>query len=386
MPETLWTINHKQHDGTLIHSIRPENLKFTLNKKPPHNISYEMSLSRPEVSPDFIGPYRTDFELKYGSTTIMAGMHTSVNLGINSDVIEITGKDWWHYLELRHYPFDPNTPHPPAAWPGSTRDYVIGSPAAGLVYETNADVAVVIKNLLDQTLGRPNSLAMTYPTLTTSLGIPSHFSLSAADTTMIAGHIDSLSEIDPGFVYECLYTKEIRLYSPQKYNTDVWDTPAHAIHIFDTDEGIIDLDYTNNGPAATHWLGTGGGTGDLRLGAAKGLPANQAVYRRIDGTEDYGDLPNRDIVVARTMSDLKVYAQPQHDIMLTVDPQFISNFWSIFTAGQAIWIDIDLDAHHIDSAQEIMNMECEVSNEGDAKVVMGCDQIYDAGTAGVDQA
>ena len=73
---------------------------------------------------------------------------------------------------------------------------------------------------------------------------------------------------------------------------------------------------------------------------------------------------------------------PQHQVTLKVDPAKIPNFWTVIAPGYTLWINIDLIAHQIDSAQEIVNMNCSVNNEGDAIVDFGLEQVY-LGTAGV---
>lgn len=380
----LWHVKHKEHDGTLIADIRPENLDFTLNREPPHTIQYEMSLSRPEIYHDFIGPYRTDFELWYGDTLIMAGPHTSLNVSLGDDHCTIYGKDWFHYLERRQYPFDPR-PNPPFD-PSHVNDFVIGSPAQGIAYEAAAtDVATIIKNLLDIILARPHSMNITYPTLSTALGIPTNYSLALADTTYMADIIRSLSAIDPGFVYEILpLGKELRLYSPYKYDIGVVSDPSLANYTFDSsnEDAIEELEFTNNGPGATHLFGRGNGIGQVNYGSALGADANQTIYRRLDADVDLSEMRNRDEAIAATARNFKQIIDPQHEVTFKVNPDLITDFWTLIQPGYAIWFNIDLIAHQLDSAQEIMNMHCTVSTEGDALVDFGLQQVY-SGTIGV---
>jgi hypothetical protein len=375
-PHELWTVKHREHDGTLIETVFPENLNFTLNKKPPHTIQYEISLSSPLVSHDFVGPYRTDFELLYKDYVIMRGHHTFLDVGLGDEHVTVYGKDWWHYLERRHFPFNPK--------PNNVNDYVIGTPSVGLAYEALDYVNVHITELLDVTLARPNSLNITYPTLGTAIGSPVGYSLPLGDTTSLASIIEGLSDIEPGFQYEIRPDKELRLYTPQKYDVSVWNTPANGQHIFTIDDpSIIELRFSNAGPDGTHWLGIAGGIGQNKVGAARGLVANEAIYRRLDGSSEYGDNMNLSNVIARTMGDLKHGANPQHEITFKVDPSKIEDFWILFEPGYAIWINIDLIAHQIDSAQEITRMDCTVDNEGNAEVDFGLDQIYENTNAGV---
>src|SRR4051794_20393123 len=98
-----WTIIHRNHAGVSKGQFRPENLTFELNHGEPHTINYEVSLADavtlPDVEGDFVGPYRTDFELYYGSVLIMAGIHTEHAVNSEDEFATVAGKDWSHYLE-----------------------------------------------------------------------------------------------------------------------------------------------------------------------------------------------------------------------------------------------------------------------------------------------
>src|SRR5215831_3228565 len=116
-----WSINHYNHrtvDGPqtdssfLITTFTPENLSFTLNKAEngPHEITYEVSRSSGIANPDFIGPYRTDFELWSPDSTpvlVMAGPHTLLNITSRQEHAKCGGKDWTHLWEFEYWPFDP---------------------------------------------------------------------------------------------------------------------------------------------------------------------------------------------------------------------------------------------------------------------------------------
>lgn len=383
---TLWHVKHKEHDGTLIADIRPENLQFNLNRTPPHTIQYEMALSRPEVSHDFIGPYRTDFELWYGTNPIMGGPHTSLNVQYGDDHCTIYGKDWFHLLERTQYPFDPR-PSPPFT-PSHVNDFVIGTPSQGLAFEiANGDVrSGILKPILDKALSRPYAPGIIYPTFSAGIGILDNFSLALGDTMTMAGLVDQMAQVDPGFVYEVLFGKELRIYSPHKYDEGVVTNPALANYVFDgtNNAGIEELDFTNNGPLATHLFGQGPGIGQSNYGAALGYGPSQAVYRRLSDTVDFSERPNRNSVLKATRKTFSEMLNPNHEITFKMDPARVTNFWTLFQPGYALWFNLDLIAHQLNSAQEIVQMNCSVSNEGDAIVDFGLEQIY-AGTAGVQE-
>lgn len=390
---TGFRVMHKQHDGTLIATIRPENLQFTLNKKQPHTIQYEYSHAQ-GVSPDFVGAYRTDFELWYYDTPIMAGMHTKAPQVVREEgFTTIAGQDWKHYLERRHYPFNYGTVINNFA---EVNDYQEGgSPQGYAFYYTDTDVTVIAKKLLDVTLSRPYSLDLRYPTLTTALGIPASFGMPLADTQDILSYIDGLSDIDPGFDYEIDFYKELRFFSPRKYDTAVWDDPTLAVYEFSEAAGTLDYvtqgpTFVNDGPIATHWNAGAAGKTGTRVGASLGYEASQAVYRRLDGTADYGDVVNRTVALQRAMHDFSFALNPAHEIEMTVITNRINNFFVLFLPGYPIWLDAVLGSsggsysHRIQSAQELVMVDCKVTNEGECEATLGLNQIYE-GTAGVNQ-
>jgi hypothetical protein len=393
-----WKIKHKLHDGTVLETIQPENLRFTLNKKDVHTIQYEISHSKYGHTGDvdihdFVGAYRTDFELIWhddvgilGDNTILAGMHVpAVDVGREDGYTTLYGKDWKHYLSRRHYPFDPT----------SVNAYQVPGSATGYAREyAGVDVATIIKDLLDVTLGMPYSLDITYPTLTTTLGIPINFQLALADTTDILSFIDQFSNIDPGFDYEIDHFKELRLFTPKQFDLVGVTTgttaskKAACSYVFDaTNADLISEGpkFTNNGPLATHWFASGAGISDPNMKVALGAPTVEAVYRRLDGVQDYGDVKNSTVLRNLAMQDFSFALNPAHEITMTVDANRITDFFITFTPGTAIWLEADLISHQIDSAQEVVQMDVTVTNEGDIKCALGLNQIY-AGTAGIDEA
>jgi hypothetical protein len=374
----LWTVEHLDHDGTVINTIAPENLQFTFNKKPPHTMQYDVSLARTDlITHDFIGAYRTNFHLVRGGQRIMGGLHTEMSVGLNDDFCTIFGKDWYHYIERRQYPYDPRLGH--------RFDYQIGSPAMGIAYETNsADVTEIIWQLAQKIFGRPNSLDISFDYIHTHPeGIVTSFSMALGDTSYFAQFIDTLSEVYPGFMYEVTQDKLFRIYSPSRYNPGVaTDSSLAALTIDDAhSNAIIDLTFANRGPDATHLFGHGQGIGQNLIGSALGAPDNQAVYYRLDNDFDLGTATQA-AGNDRTKREFSRMLNPQHEVVLSVDPDKIADFWTTVHCGSAIWINKDLVAHQIDSPQEVVQMDCTLSNEGDESVTFGLDQIY-AGTVGV---
>lgn len=381
-----WTVKHRlRADNTLIGTFKPEALKFTLNDGEPHVISYDISLGNPGVFHDFVGPYRTTFELWRDTTQIMGGLHTlPLNITTKDQAAHISGKDWLHDLERRHFPFDARDTH--------AYDHVINSPhVEGVTYQANqVDVALILKNILDKVYAMPYSLALTYPTLTTNLGIPINYQLALADDSDILSIVSGLSDNYPGFHFEVLNSKELRLYSPHKYDIAVANDQSLANHIYtDAASGLLDVDFTNAGPEGTHIFGQGAGYGGSpKIGSTLGALANQGVYGRLDLSVDFGDIPSRALVESRTRARFGWGLQPVHEITIDVDPGAVGDsFWTLQRPGEAIWVNTDLYAHYLDSPQEIVSVDVTVDEEGNESATMALNQIYiDNANVGVPQA
>src|SRR5262245_30197191 len=103
-------ITHMEHDGTIRDTFRPEDLHFTLRLDEPSDIDYEASLAMPNMRAGFVGPYRTDFLLTVDGEPVIGGLHTPYERQGEDESVRIAGKCWMHYLEKRHYPFDPQAP------------------------------------------------------------------------------------------------------------------------------------------------------------------------------------------------------------------------------------------------------------------------------------
>jgi hypothetical protein len=399
-----WTIIHRDHAGNSKGQTRPENLTFELNLNEPHTINYEVSFSDsitlPDVDGDFVGPYRTDFELYYGSVLIMAGLHTEHACNTDDEFAQVSGKDWSHYLEKRFWPFDPLNPTKYKLGRGAPPGYdPLNYPSGDDVYAAfQYDSGLVIKDLLDMTLGRMSvssslaqySLNYTYPTLS-AIGHLVNFQISANDTEPILSKIQQLSEEANGtFDWRVLPTKEIRLYVPHIYDAGAVDDPNACLWILDANDppeknGLMSIQFRNSGPAYTHLIGV---SSNPQRGYSLGYTPGHKVFRRLDGQESFGDIPSKTRLYNLSQHALSHDLNPAHDVRITVMPDLFyipeSNigFWDIFRPGEAIWVRADLKSHKLDSAQRITKMTCNVDTEGNSTVEFALEQLYDPGLPG----
>lgn len=403
-----YIIDHMDHDFTVTQSFIPENLHFTLNDEDESTIEYEISASAKDLSGDpvitgndFISPENTHWRLRYGaSINIAAGVHTSVKMSYGGNFMSVSGSDWMWYFNHRFMPFDGRPTH--------TFDYTLMSPTmAGVNYEAiSTDVADLLTAILDMVLGRTDSLPITYSLSATSL-VWDYFRLDLADTTSILDIVKNICAYSPGRAFEITPARvfqisgtDIRWYGdPDSIANDPLN--FNLIWTINGDYPPLSLDFTNTGPRETHLQGEGDGT-TVRNVVTLGNVANQDVYWRTDRQEQFTNAITRDAVEARTHEQLAFDLNPVHEIPISLDPDIVDQqydilnsnppgtstgfFWENFKPGRAIWVDLQLLAHHIDSAHHIVSMDCTVNANGACKVDITENQIYDtSGQAHVDE-
>lgn len=410
MTAPVWTVEHYEHeyvpdgahsstlqaDGSLIQTVRPENLHFVLQLGVlgPGTIDYEVSLDAvdgdgdPVVTPDFVGPYRTDFLLKRDDLDdpLMGGMHTQVGGQDGEtpiDVVRIAGKDWLHYLERRVWPYD------------ATKSAVLWP--TGLLWDFNAEVGQQVKDILETIRdvsanwpAAPNTLS---PNPSYSLGftvdaddttVSRRITIPKLDATTIYGLVQTYAQMQKGagggFDFYMTWDKIFRLVVPEIGDPD---SPVFTLEVDATSHfpNMVSAGFTNTGPEATHVLGVGAGTANQQGGINKHFPASSAVFRRLDKVADFGDVTDLLALEAMTALDLAFGSNPVHEIPIEVNPADIPGFWDPDTGarpGRYVAVDYDLGFHQINSTQKIVSMDCTVDTEGEERVVLAFNQFYDA--------
>lgn len=361
------------------------------------NCSYQISFSQidednnPVVTGhDFIGPMRSYFRLRYGNVVIMAGPIVSTHTGLGDDFMSVAGKTWESYLARWQYPFDPRgnieTPTDPVNMfrhPNSYQnDEIVGSgnpTPTGLVYQaSNRDLIYILGDLLSTSMNTGNRITFDISLLATLCGIKTNYQLSLGDTSYFDSIIMGLAGTGNGFNWWISHDMKFYWASPFRFG----NTAAPSLVLVvdgSTDEKTPDeLAFTNNGPTATHVLGTGAGlASSTTLGRAYGYNPAQVIYSRLDSSYDFGDVRNVNQIINKTQKRLSHDLQPQHDIPLTIDPSRVTSFWSNWRKGRAIYIDYELTSHRIDSPQQLKAYSCAVDSMGKAEVNFTLDQIYD---------
>jgi hypothetical protein len=382
-------------DGSFI-SIYPESIQFddqigNADQNGVGNISFQISFSARDqdgaivVSDhDFIGPMRSYFRLRYGNIAIMAGPITRVGTMLGSDFMSVTGKTWEHYMERWQYPYDGRDVHVNdfVQTPTYINDELIASGGAtptGLAYQAlNRDVIRIFSDIISVTMNSvPHRQIFNLSKLATLSGIKhDYFSYSLGDSSFMDSFVQGLAGTGEGFDWWISWNKKIYWATPNRYGNP--GAPS-LVYTFDDAHLPESLEFNNNGPQATHVTGRGAGLAvQTTITRAFGYDPAQVQFTRIDASVDLGDVRSNTDMINKTQRKLSRYLQPEHEIPLTVDPSSISNFWSTFRKGRAVYVDVDLIAHHIDSAQQLVGYKASMNEDsGDVLVDFILSQVYD---------
>lgn len=376
-------------------SCYPEQLTFDDAIRSIGNCAWQITFSALDqdgalvVTPDFIGPYRSYFRLRYGNAAIMAGTIINVHTKLGDDFMSIAGKTWEHYFEREYYPFDPRaTPSP-----GHIADYSqahyegneltpSGSLITGLAYEAhNRDVILILGDLLSEIQNSVSyHMVFDISTLVASgvTSLRTNYQLAWGDTSYVNSIIESSLQVGQGFDWWITWDRKIYWATPFRFGNPASPVIIYTFDGSDDAHTPMNLEFDNIGPAFTHLFGTGSGLAtQTQLGAAVGDTLNEASFHRLDGTVSFGDVRNYASLLAMVRRAYSMGIQPVHNIPLSVNPADIPDFWTTFRKGRAIYINYDLGYHHINSPQQIKSYSAKTDDAGNVTVDFTLDQIYD---------
>lgn len=396
--------------------IIPEQLHWTEKISDVGDIDFQISIKAKVLSdvivspteldfssffPDPLGPDRFWFELFLGSrddarTGInrMWGVLRQESGAWRADSMKVAGKDILSTFERRVFPFDPRPAH--------VNDFVIGSPDAGQSLKVIAGDTItdILTPVLTKVLSVANSEPIGIGTLTPS-GLTLDYTLSLGDTTFIKSIIDDLAQNQVadassnvgGFDYwaDPFAGSDFKVGVPKRYGDPATivagGAASCALNFDETDPtqiaGVLDVQFTNDGPNGTHVKGFGSGLNG-NLGVAIGYDAAQIIYGRIDDPVQFGNVTKQSQIAALVRDKLSFDVNPVHEITVTIDPNALAgtnpngfSFWNTIFPGMAVYLKFNLDWHNLDSPHQIVSMECTQNDEGDQTVVLGLNQIYD---------
>lgn len=385
-------------------TVYPENLQFDQEIRQVGNISFELSYSAldqdgnlavtapppPDYVP-FIGPMRSYYRLRCGDIAIHAGVITKTSTVLGSDFMSITGKTWEHIFERWQYPFDGRPDH--------VNDYVFSNSfqndeivasgvqtPTGLVYQAyNRDVISIWSDIMGEMMnGVPYRLRFDIAALAGLSTIKTNYQLSLGDTTTLFSLVDSLATTGEGFDWWIGWNMKVHWAAPYRYGPTSAPNLFYTLMSDDLATGFLtDLSFTNNGPDATHVLGTGAGlASQTTLARAYGYGPAQVQFSRFDASYDFGDVRNVAQLAGKSHKQLALSMQPNHEIPVTVDPNLYADgnmqYWADWRVGRAIWIGpFDMGYHHLDSAQQLKSYQAKMDDMGNVEVDWTVEQIYD---------
>lgn len=385
-------IDHFDSTLTVFQTFRPEKFQCVLNCRQPDTISYEISNSaktmaggnvifrNPVDNTSMIGEYRTGWLFRQGFTPISAGLHTMLNTKGGDEFCSVGGKDWLHYFEKRQFPFN-----------GASVMAESLSPKYGLAYEggPSTDIATHLNAILNAVFAKTGSWPIGYPTANgifalAALGKQIPLDIPIGDQSFISDMISQMSDIPPGFDYEVTWDMLLNIASPYFFGDPTTfditlSTDSHWTYLFDGSDDAhtpFEIEFTGTGPIATHV--TGYGDGSPQMAVSKGYAPGRTQFHRLDASYDFSNVSNRSVLDDMTSRQLAYGLNPVHEIPVSVLPSQITNFWTKFKPGRAIFIDYDLEIHQIQSGQRIVSMTINDDDTGDGEPVvnLGLNQIY----------
>jgi hypothetical protein len=344
-----FTVVLKTHNEVRIGELAPINLRFDQTLDEVGTINFDLPQAHPLCRRDRLQPYITDFYLYRDALLLMAGMITAVKMSNQDEIIEIAGKDWMHYLEIREYPFDPSNP---------------------LLFDfqkQNADVYQIIEDMLDVVLAEPNSLPLIYDN--GLLGVTINYKIELADTEDILSKIKNLADQHPiGFDYEVTPDRHFIMHSPQKGSAI--DYPLEK------DNNVYTIDVTDNGPKGNHVLATGAGTSN-KLAAVTDDDVSQAMFRRIDTSQDFGNIVDQSFLDGKTLEVQQYAGQPLFEFDIVILPQAAEDIYLSIQLGDTVPVRGDFRYMQIDSPHRVVSRKVKVNEQGDEEITLGVNDVPD---------
>lgn len=342
-----FTLVLRSHADTPIGEIQPNGLSFEFFINEVGTMQFNLPLVHSLAKREKIQPYVTDYYLYRNATLLQGGMITSLKMTNDSEMLEIAGKDWMHYLSLRQHPFDPDLP------------------TKYKFQRKNKDVYSIIEDFLSVALGEAYSLPMTYHN--GSIGATINYKIDLADTEDLLSKIENLSNQDPGFDYIVTPFREFQMFSPQK--------GSFLNYPLVKDVNIYKISITDNGPKGNHLLAQGAGTAK-KLTKTVDSTVSKALYRRIDYAQDYGNLVDPALLTNKAKALQNYSKHPLFEFDITMLPQVTDDVYEQLALGDTVPVTGDFGYMSFDAQpHRIVNMKGSVNDQGDEELVLGVNDV-----------
>lgn len=394
-------IQHLDHGGGVISTHTPVGgtLEWSYVANDVGDIGYQLPLSDVAISRDGFAPYRTDWRLQQqisGGTwqSLAAGIHVPVNIVSDSDAVNVAGKDWSHWLEqpvwFDYYSY--NYLDVGQDYSTRKRDIVkadknwgpgITDSKAALAFYPPATQAQIVSKLIDKSKeGRDGYYVNITPVFSGTAGSGdltyAAIVIYFQDQTSILQHINTVAAIDDpwGFDWTMNWNKQMEFFGPRKTvktsPTPIWTITKDMI----LEMPMLDMDWTNNGPLATHLVGLS--QGSPAAWWIKRDPESIQKYRGWLRLENVGDQYIWKEPFSHAVNGLD-YLYPQKDIKITVMPEVLDVYEGFKNhVGDVIRVKWDFPPYHeVNAYYWITEQRFSGDAAGNFKCSLGLQQIYD---------
>lgn len=277
MPTRTPILTSRNFSGDIMQVIPYKSIEIGYSLNTPTYINVEVEKS--QIGTTSIEPYRYDFHLGPvdSSTNVVTGIWTGYRIEYYSEMVQLQGLDYLHYLERR------------------THDGLDGTPTAYTA--TNKRISLVIKELFDK--AATNGVPYITSGIDTSVGPIINYRIEPGDSESLYSKIMSLA--DSASLYIRLQDKSVSLYG---YSTA--PAPSNDWSQFVHSETRVGLSVEYRGLIGTDVLTLAGtGASNTRLYAKSHNATARSNYRRHDNVIDLGNVADSTIVNQHNAQELQ---------------------------------------------------------------------------------
>lgn len=381
-------VDHLEHDGNLISTHTPvgRTLRWMNRNQDYGWLQYEIAYSDPEVTQDGWAAKRTDVELYLvtepdgNRVRVWAGLHDAANLRLTDrGTILVSAKSWLWWADQ---------PYPFPAYEQTLATILASGNVPDLLYNApdGATVDDVIVALLDPiTDGTAEQVELVPDFQGAALAEPVYWRVPFGDSQTILGHMKALAAMsDPfGFDFWDDPDKYVRFVGPRLQEPED-ASPIYSLTSPDT--GIVEADWTNNGPAAVNTVAIASGAGNTGRWSRKTYAPSEELYRDwtvVRPINRYSQsLTDADGVGSFAEGGGYQDRFPQKRLLLTVKPDIVdpSDPTAMFYSQVAQVIDVDYTFpvyHRVDALFYIVAQEFWGDGAGNYFCNLSLDQLYD---------
>ena len=387
MAVVTFTVDHLEHDGSVIATFSPHNLRwrYQMGAFGPGWIYYEIPWSDPGLTTDGWAAKRTDWQLNVlldgAPFPIMAGVHGPNSINTDGNVVKVTGHDWLAWLDQPFLGFDYTLGF--AAFLATSGDSELVRHWADASGDTQEDV---VDGLLAPLFDDPaEQLILTPVFLGTAWLQGLDYRVFRGDSTTVLQHMAAISDLaDPfGFDFWTTYDKLIYMTGPRV------NSPSSVSSIYSLtgpSNGIVGIPgWENRGPTAATSIAIASGVGNASRFSLKTYAPSRTTYR--DWTvirslnRASSDLTSEDGVGYFAEGGGYQDRHPQKVLPLTIRPEVVdpSDPTAMFfnQLGQTLNVDYTFPAYHrVDADFWITGQEFYSDGANNWLCDLSLDQVY----------